>query len=159
MMSPSQKSHQTTTHKDMGMLKRYLSIIILFAIIGCGKDRIVDIATPQQIDQKDILIIFPSIPQEFCYADKMTEIFNDFSDDLNLTNTQMLSIENPVDCYSYGFTNCEIMTTDTEDETGGIECTLAQDETKVCLYMLGVEYKDVEGNTFEDSCIMGADRR
>jgi len=141
------------------MLKRYLPIIILFAIIGCGKERIVDIATPEQIDQKDLLIIFPSIPEEFCYADKMTEIFNDFSDELNLTNTQMLSLDKTVDCYSYGFTNCEIVATDTEKETGAIECLSDQHQNRACLYMLGVEYKDSEGDTFEDSCIMGADKK
>jgi len=141
------------------MLKRYLPIIILLAIVGCGKDRIVNIATPNQIDQKDLLVIFPSIPEEFCYADKMTEIFTDFSDELNLTNTQMLSMKNSMDCNSYGFTNCEPIITDTEDETSAILCLSEQDETKICLYMLGVEYKDAQGDTFEESCIMGADRR
>jgi hypothetical protein len=140
------------------MLKRYLSIIILFAIIGCGKDRVVDIATPNQIDQKDILIIFPSMPQELCYADKMREIFSNFSNELNFTNIQMLSFDSAIDCYGYGFTNCKTVITDTEDETSAIECSSIQDETRVCLYMLGIEYKDANGDIFEDSCVIGANK-
>ncbi len=142
------------------MLKRYLPIIILFAIIGCGKERIVDIATTGQINHKDLLIIFPSIPQEFCYADKMTEIFDDFSDELNFTNTQMLSTDKSLDCSSYGLTNCEIIITDTEKKTGAIKCLSEQEsDTRVCLYMLGVEYKDAQGDLFDDSCIIGADAK
>ncbi|SFV55654.1 hypothetical protein MNB_SV-6-644 [hydrothermal vent metagenome] len=141
------------------MLKQYLPIVILFAIIGCGKERIVDIATPNDIYQKDLLVVFPSIPEEFCYADKMTEIMDGFSDELNLTNMQMLSVDSAVNCGSYGFTNCEIVTTESEDKSGAIACMSEQNSSRVCLYMLGVEYKDSEGDTFDESCIMGADRR
>ena len=141
------------------MLKQYLSIIILFVIVGCGKDRIVDIATPEEIYQKDLLIIFPSMPEEFCYADKMTEIFNDFGNDLNMINTQMLALDKPVDCQSYGFINCETVIIDTEKETGAMECSSSQLEGRVCLYMLGVEYRDAQGDTFDESCIMGTDKK
>lgn len=141
------------------MLKRYLYIATLAFLVGCNSEREVDIATPEEIYQKDLLVIFPSIPEEFCYADKMTEIFNDFGDELKLRDIQMLSVDTPVDCYSYGFTDCESVIIDPEKNSGAIECLSDQDDGRACLYMLGVEYKDSQGDLFEDSCIMGADRR
>ncbi len=142
------------------MLKRYLLPIgLLFAIIGCGKERIVDIATPEQINHKDLLMIFPSIPKEFCYADKMTEIFTHFSHELNLTDVQMFSMDNAVDCYSYGFSNCKKTTVHAENNTSALSCTQMEEKTRICLYMMGIEYKDSDGDTFEESCIMGANMK
>ncbi len=133
--------------------------LLLFVLMGCGTERIADIATPAQIEEKDILMIFPSIPEQFCYADRMSEILNGFSSDVNGTGAQVLSTKEPVDCSSYDFHNC----VSAEFESGNkhvdmIEC-ISEDNSRMCFYFLGEEYKDIEGDTFDESCIMGVDKQ
>jgi len=142
-------------------MKRLVWILLGLLLAGCGRDRIADIATPEQMDNKALLVILPSIPKEFCYADRMTEILDDFSVELNGTNPQVLSIEANLDCSDYGFGNCvsvDLGTRDDNKPAAMIEC-LSDDKTRLCLMLLGNEYRDVEGNTFDETCIEGIDRR
>jgi len=135
-------------------------LLLLLVIIGCGKDRLADIATPEEIENKDMIIILPSIPEEFCYADRMAEIVDDFAVDLNGTNPQVLSVPTSVDCSNYGFVNCtevDLGIGEYKNHSYVIEC-LSDDKEHICLYLLGDEYRDVEGNTFDESCIMGIDK-
>ena len=143
-------------------MRKFLLILslLLFVLIGCGRDRIADIATPQEIDEKAILFILPSIPEEFCYADRMTEILNDISGDLNGTNPQVLSLPENLDCNDYGFSNCVTVDMGIGDNNKHhllVEC-LSDDEQHICLFLLGNEYRDVEGDTFDDTCILGIDK-
>jgi len=140
-------------------VNKYLWFIplLLFMAVGCGKERIADIATPEEIENKDLLIILPSIPEEFCYADRMTEMLDELAVEFNGTDPQVLSIPEHVDCSDYGFIKCvtvDLGTGENNKHTGAIEC-ISNDEKHLCFYLLGNEYRDVEGNTFESTCIQG----
>ena len=140
-------------------MKNYLWILplILLIIVGCGKDRIADIATPEEIEEKDIMIILPSIPEQFCYADRMTEILDELAVEFNGTDPQVLSVPSTVDCYDFGFSNCttvDLGVGENNKHATMVEC-LSDDQQHLCIYLLGNEYKDVEGNTFEETCIQG----
>jgi len=129
-------------------------------LVGCGKDRIADIATPEEIESKDILFILPSIPEALCYADLMTETLSEVSDDLNGTNSQVLSVPENLDCSDYGFSNClgiDLGIGANNKPQSVVEC-LSDDEQHICLFLLGNEYKDVEGDTFDETCILGIDK-
>ncbi|MEA3490297.1 MAG: hypothetical protein U9R27_00150 [Campylobacterota bacterium] len=133
--------------------------LLLSLFVGCGKERVADIATPAEIEDKDIVLIFPSIPEEFCYADRMTEILDGLSSDINGTRGQVLSINEHVDCSSYGFYNCSVIELESNNkQVEMIEC-LSSVSSQICLYFLGGEYRDVEGDTFDESCILGVDRQ
>jgi len=141
-------------------MKHFLWILMLLLLAGCGRDRIADIATPEEITDKTLLFILPSIPVELCYADRMMEILNEISDDLNSTNPQMLSVSENLNCNDYGFSNC--VTVDMgigEDNKPSalVEC-LSDDEQHICLFLLGNEYRDAEGETFDETCILGVDK-
>jgi hypothetical protein len=141
-------------------MKKYLwllSVPLFLMILGCGKERLADIATPEEMENKNLLIILPSIPEEFCYADRMTEILDDLSAEFNGTDPQVLSVSESVDCSDYGFFNCltvDLGTGKNNKHTGAIEC-ISDDQQHLCFYLLGNEYKDAEGNTFESTCIQG----
>ena len=138
-------------------MKHFLWILILILLAGCGRDRIADIATPEEIDNKDLLIILPSIPKQFCYADLMTEILDDLAAEYNGTDPQVLSIPSNVDCSDYGFHNCIVIDMgvgENNKQTTLVEC-LSDDEHHLCLFILGNEYRDVEGNTFDETCVQG----
>lgn len=140
-------------------MKNFLWILILLLLVGCGKDRIVDIATPEEIGSKDILFILPSIPEAFCYADHMTEVLDEVSDDLNGTNPQVLSLPENLDCTHFGFTNCVSLDMGigvNNKPQSLIEC-LSEDEQHICLLLLGNEYRDIEGDTFDETCVLGID--
>ncbi|MEA3419246.1 MAG: hypothetical protein U9Q90_07585 [Campylobacterota bacterium] len=141
-------------------MKHFLWVLVLLILAGCGKDRIADIATPEQIEDKDILLIFPSIPEQFCYADRMTVILNGFASDINGTDAQVLSVPENLDCYDYDFSNCTAseFETETHKQVKITEC-ISDDNLKICLFFAGEEYKDVEGETFDETCIMGVDRQ
>jgi len=144
-------------------VKKYVWLIpvLLLAMAGCGKERLADIATPQEMESKDLLLILPSIPEEFCYADTMTEILDEFSMELNGTDPQVLSIPYNVDCQDYGFSNCEWIDMgvgENNKHASMIEC-LSDDQEHLCLFLMGNEYRDVEGNTFDETCIMGINSR
>jgi hypothetical protein len=131
-------------------------LILIFAA-GCGKERLADIATPQQMEEKDLLMILPSIPDQFCYADRMAEIWDELAMEINGTDPQVLSVPEPVDCYSYGFSQCEwidLGVGENNKHTSVVEC-ISDDEKRLCFYLLGNEYRDVEGNTFEATCVQG----
>ena len=143
-------------------MRKFLLILplLLFALSGCGRDRIADVATPQEIADKALLFILPSIPAEFCYADRMTEILDEISDDLNGTNPQVLSVPENQDCSDYGFSNCTAVDMGigaNNKPQSVVEC-LSDDEQHICLFLLGNEYRDVEGDTFDDTCILGVDK-
>ena len=122
---------------------------------GCDTERIADIATPQEMAQKEIIFIFPSIPEEFCYSDSLTEIWNDFARDVDGSNPQVLTIDHPIRCEDYGFIVCEkIVEGDEEDLVTMSMCTSPTDD-RVCMNVLNQEYKDSEGEIFEESCILG----
>ena len=138
-------------------MKHFLWILILLLLAGCGRDRIADIGTPEEIANKNLLIILPSIPEQFCYADRMTEILDDLSMEFNGTDPQVLSIPENVDCGNYGFTNCEWVDMgvgERNKHTSMVEC-LSDDQQHFCFYLLGNEYRDVEGNTFDETCVQG----
>jgi len=138
------------------MIKQILlSLFLLWLLWGCGKERIVDISTDAQMRQKDIIYIFPSIPKEYCYADTMTELLIEYNKQFDLSDTQMLSTPQAVDCTYYGFGGCRYLRDEEESEAYAITCT-SVDSSKTCFTLLGTEYKDVEGNMVEESCIMGA---
>ncbi len=143
-------------------MRRFLLILplLLFVFAGCGRDRIADIATPQEITDKTLLFIFPSIPEEFCYADRMTEILDEISDDLNGTNPQVLSLSENLDCSDYGFSNCVNvdMGIGTNNKPQSVVECVSDDEQHICLFLLGNEYSDVDGNAFDETCIMGIDK-
>ena len=141
-------------------MKQFLWILMLLLLTGCGRDRIADIATPEEITDKTLLFILPSIPVEFCYADRMMETLNEISDDLNGTNPQVLSVSENLDCSDYGFSNCvtvDMGIGDNNKHSVVIEC-LSDDEQHICLFLLGNEYRDVEGDTFDETCILGIDK-
>ena len=143
-------------------MKKYLWIffLLLIVIAGCGRDRLADIATPEEIESKDMIVILPSVPEEFCYADRMTEILDDFAVELNGTNPQVLSAPTSLDCSDYGFVNCteaDLGVGEYKNHVFAEEC-LSDDGQHFCLYILGDEYRDAEGNTFDESCIMGIDK-
>ncbi len=142
-------------------MKRLVWVVLGLLLAGCGRERVANIATPEQMDNKALLVILPSIPKEFCYADRMMEILDDFSVELNGTNPQMLSIEANLDCSDYGFDNCasiDLGTGDDNKPAAMIEC-FSDDQTRLCLMLLGNEYRDAEGNTFDETCIEGSDRK
>lgn len=142
-------------------MKRYLWLLSLLVLIlaGCGKERSADIATPQEITDKAILIIFPSVPSELCYADHMTEILNQRSDEISGTNPQVLSVEANVDCLSYGYGGCQNVALGKIDnkEIESINC-FRDEGSKVCMFVTGDEYKDAEGETFDETCVLGIDK-
>ncbi len=141
-------------------MKRYLwlfPLLLLLFIAGCGKERLADIATPEEMESKDLIIILPSIPEEFCYADRMTEILDELAMEFNGTDPQVLSIPESVDCQDYGFSNCvwlDMGVGENNKHTSMIEC-LSDDKEHLCLYLMGNEYRDVEGNTFDETCVQG----
>ena len=138
-------------------MKHFLWILILLLLAGCGRDRIADIATPEEMDSKDLLIILPSIPEQFCYADRMMEILNELAVEFNGTDPQVLSIPSNVDCSDYGFVNCtgiDLGVGENNKHASMIEC-LSDDQQHLCIYLLGNEYRDVEGNTFDETCVQG----
>lgn len=141
-------------------MKRLLSSLLLLFLAGCGEDRIADIATPEEIASKDLLMIFPSIPKQFCYADRMTEILNGFASDVNGTDAQVLSVQENVDCYDYAFNDCTASEFDTEDNKH-VKTTacISDDHSKLCLFFTGEEYRDAQGDTFDETCIMGMDKK
>ena len=142
----------------MKIVAAVLSAVLFFA--GCGKDREVDIATPEQIEEKDMLIILPSVPRVFCYADLMAEIEGELADEFNLTNPQSLSVDANVDCSSYGYRNCvwiDVGVGENNKPQSFMMC-LSDSERQICLYLMGNEYRDVEGNTFDETCLQGFDR-
>ena len=120
-------------------MKQFLWILMLLLLAGCGRDRIADIATTEEITDKTLLFILPSIPVEFCYADRMMETLN---------------------CSDYGFSNCvtvDMGIGDNNKHSVVVEC-LSDDEQHICLFLLGNEYRDVEGDTFDETCILGVDK-
>ena len=136
-----------------------LMLSLLVLLTGCGKERIADIATPEEIDNKTILVILPSIPEQFCYADRMTGTLDELAVEINGTNPQVLSIPENIDCSHYGFYNCTIVDLgvgEMNNPLSMVEC-LSNDEHHVCLFLLGNEYRDVEGDTFDETCILGLD--
>jgi hypothetical protein len=140
-------------------MKRYLWLLplALILIAGCGKEREAQVATPQEMEEKDLLMILPSIPEEFCYADRMAEVWDELAVEFNGTDPQVLSIPEPVDCYSYGFSRClwvDMGVAENNKHTYAIEC-VSDDDTKLCFYLLGNEYRDIEGNTFDETCVQG----
>lgn len=140
-------------------MKKYLWIffLLLIVIAGCGKDRLADIATPEEMENKDLLFILPSIPEEFCYADRMAELTNDISNEFNGSNPQVLSVQSNVDCSDYGFSDCtriDMGIGSNNKPSSMIEC-LSDDKKHICTYLIGNEYRDVEGNTFDETCILG----
>jgi hypothetical protein len=142
-------------------MKNFVWVVLLVLMAGCGRERIADIATPEEMDSKALLIILPSVPEEFCYADRLTEIMDDFSVELNGTNPQVLSMQSNLDCSDYGFSNCarvDLGTGSDNKPTAMIEC-LSDDQSRICLFLLGNEYRDVEGNTFDETCVEGIDRK
>ena len=135
---------------------KYILLIISIALFtGCDTERIADIATPPQMAQKEIIAIFPSIPEEFCYSDSMTEIWNEFSDNLSGTNPQVLSLNHTVNCQEYGFTDCEEIMSDEDDTVVDMQICTSSTDDRVCMNVLNQEYKDSEGEIFEESCILG----
>ncbi len=143
-------------------MRKFLLILplLLFVFAGCGRDRIADVATPQEITDKTLLFILPSMPVEFCYADRMTEMLDEVSDDLNGTNPQVLSLPENLDCSDYGFSNCVTvdMGIGADNKPHSLVECLSDDEQHICLFLLGNEYRDVEGNTFDETCILGIDK-
>ncbi len=143
------------------MIKSLFALsVLLFVFTGCDNDRLADIATPTQMEDKDILFILPSIPEEFCYADLMAEITNEVSEDINGTDPQILHIQDNVDCSHYGYSTCvsEDMGIGENNKPQSVVVCISEDEEKVCLYLIGNEYRDVEGDTFDETCIMGYNR-
>ena len=140
------------------MHKSFIALIISITLFtGCDTERIANIATPQEMANKDLIFIFPSMPKELCYADSVTASLDEMSKDLNGTNPQVIDIDHSVDCATYGFTICE--TTLIEDEFAPltlITCT-SQEDPRLCMNVLGEEYRDSEGEYFEDSCLLGLD--
>jgi len=144
-------------------MKRYLWFVplLLIAMVGCGEDRTANVATPEEIQQKEILIILPSIPEVYCYSDQMTDILDELAADFNETDSQVLSVSHSVSCADYGFVNCEMVDLgigENNKKTAVIEC-LSNDKQRACLYLLGNEYRDAEGNTFESTCIQGMNQQ
>ena len=139
-------------------MKHYILIVVLLLLVGCGRERIADVSTPTEMAEKDILLIFPSIPEELCYADRMSEILNSFSGDMNGTDAQVLSIGEPVDCSSYGFTQCSVSELEIEGKTAMMISCLSDDSPKACFSVMGDEYRDIEGETFDESCVLGINR-
>lgn len=141
-------------------MKRLLSSLLLLFLAGCGEERTADIATPEEIAGKNILMIFPSIPKQFCYADRMTEILNGFASDLNGTNAQVLSVQENVDCYDYAFSNCTSSEFDTKyDKHVKVTECISDDHSKTCFFFTGEEYRDAQGDTFDETCVMGVDKQ
>ena len=140
------------------VVKKYLWLLsLLLLLVGCGRERLAKIATPDEIAQKDLLIILPSIPKEFCYADRMSELLDELAMEVNGTDPQVLSIEGNVDCSDYGFTACtwvDMGIGEYKKHTTVEEC-LSDDQEHFCFYMLGNEYRDADGNTFDETCVQG----
>ena len=140
-------------------MKHFVWVLAVFMMAGCGRERIVNIATEDEMEDKALLMIFPSVPEEFCYADRMAEILNDFAENLNGTNSQVLSVQANIDCSNYGFHTC---TNDSIEQDDGkvieFEECISDEQSKLCLFVKGNEYKDVEGNLFDETCVMGIDK-
>jgi len=141
-------------------MKKYLwllSAFLLLLIAGCGKERLANITTPEEMKSKNLIMILPSIPEELCYSDQMTEVLGELSMEFNGTDPQVLSVPESVNCADYGFFNCvtiDLGIGENNKHTGAIEC-ISDDQQHLCFYLLGNEYRDVEGNTFESTCIQG----
>ena len=136
-----------------------LSIVLLIA--GCGREREADIATPEEISEKDFIIILPSIPKQFCYADKMANITDEIADEINATNPQLLSVDDTIDCSYYGFSQCieaDLGVGSNNKSQAMIEC-ISDDLDQICMYLMGNEYRDMDGNTFDETCVQGYDSK
>lgn len=83
-------------------------------------------------------------------------MLNDFSSDINGTNAQVLSVDMAVECSSYGYTQCSAsqFNSKSHKQVAVVEC-LSNDSSNKCLYFLGEEYRNADGETFEESCILG----
>jgi hypothetical protein len=131
-------------------MKQYLWILSFLLFVGCNNERVVDIASPPEMEDKDVIIIFNSLPEELCYSDRLSEIFNDSSLDYNFVEPQLLSLSYPVDCISYGFYECD----DINYDMGYITC-YKPDSQKSCMSFFEDEYTDIDGESFNESCILG----
>jgi hypothetical protein len=146
-------------------VKKYLGFLaaVLLFLVGCGEDRIADIGTTDSMEEKILLFIFPSVPKELCYSDRLTESLNDLADEFNASNAQVLSVNYPVDCFDYHDFDpslCGETEFDTKENKHIVmdECRMYPPEPlHFCFYVKGDEYKDTEGNTFEESCVAGYD--
>ncbi len=133
--------------------------MLLFLFAGCGKERIADIATDKEISDKSLLFIFPSVPDELCYADSLTQTLNNISEEINGTNPQVISINKNVDCSDYGFVDCarEKLGKIEGKEIEAISC-FRESDSKICNYMIGDEYEDAQGDTFDQTCVLGIEK-
>lgn len=135
-------------------------MLLFVLLIGCGEERIADVAAPQEITDKSILFLLPSYPEELCYADNLTEILNSYSQEINGTNPQVASFEMQVDCAYFGFTDCvsEKLGDIDGKEIEMMSCSRASD-TKICNSIIDNEYKDAEGGIFDETCVLGIDKK
>ena len=133
-------------------MKQYLWIISFILFVGCDTQRVVDIASPPEMESKDMIIVFHSIPPELCYSDRLSETFNDFSLEYNLIEPQMLSIDYPVDCLTYGFSDCGDI--EYEYKSTIITCKKPNSD-KLCITFFEEEYMDMDGEPFYNSCLFG----
>jgi len=69
-------------------------------------------------------------------------------------------VQGNVDCSDYSFTNCSSGEIETSDNKV-VEMTqcLSDDHSKLCFFFTGEEYRDVEGNTFDETCVTGFNRK
>ena len=148
--------------KKARLMKYAFLVASLLVLTGCGREKKADIATTEQMKNKTLIFILPSIPEQFCYSNQMAEVTEELaSKDLNASNPQTLSIDSNIDCSYFGFTNCQRVDMgvgEDNKEHSFIEC-LSDTQDRLCLYLIGNEYRDVDGNTFDETCVQGYDSK
>ena len=136
---------------------KYVLLFLSLSFFACDNQRIANVATPQEISEKDIIYIFPSLPKEHCYADKLSSEFNNIILDFNGTNPQVIMVDHPLTCATYGIDECSEDIIEDEFTLLTIISCISSDEQKICINVLGEEYRDSQGVYFEETCILGVD--
>ncbi len=136
-------------------MKYLLYIIPLLLFLGCDTQRDANIATPVEMAQKELIFIFPSMPSEICYADSVAVDLKEIAQDIGGADEQVINIDHPVNCATYGFDICVEESTDDEINPLTIITCTSPIDPRVCMNVLGEEYRDAEGDYFDETCILG----
>ncbi len=136
---------------------KYLLFLLSLLFVACDNQRIANVTTPQEMLEKDFIYIFPSVPKEHCFADKLTSDFNDIILEFNGSNPEVSIVDHPVTCATYGIDECSEDIIEDEFTLLRIITCISEEKQKVCINVFGEEYQDSQGVYFEETCLLGVD--
>jgi hypothetical protein len=109
--------------------------------------------------QKELIFIFPSMPSEICYADNVAIDLEEIALDIGGVDEQVINIDHPVNCATYGFNIPVEEFSDYEIDPLTIRLYTSDTDARLCMEVLGEEYRDAEGKYFQESCLLGMDTK